>query len=95
MVYLDQAVELTDLSKMMEALLLCYSDNLLRYKGVLAIKHQSRQLVFQGVQRLYSADCDREWQHDEVRQGVMVFISLHLPEEQIRQQFALLATNIS
>ena len=45
-VYLAQAVDLTELSKMMEVLLLCYADNFLRYKGVLAIKHQSRRLIF-------------------------------------------------
>lgn len=94
-VYLDQLVELSKLSKMMETLLCHYADNLLRYKGILAIKHQPCRLIFQGVQRLYSADWDREWQAGETRQGVMVFIGLHLPEEEIRQQFALLTESVS
>lgn len=47
------------------------------------------------MQRLYSADWDREWQAGEVRQGVMVFIGLHLPEEEIRQQFALLTESVN
>ena len=68
---------------------------LIRYKGILAIKDQPRRLIFQGVQCLYSADWDREWQAGEVRQGVMVFIGLHLPEEEIRQQFALLTESVN
>lgn len=94
-IYLDQWVELAELSKMMETLLCRHADNLLRYKGILAIKDQPCRLIFQGVQRLYSADWDREWQAGEVRQGVMVFIGLHLPEEEIRQQFALLTESVN
>lgn len=94
-VYLDQLVELSELSKVMEKLLCRHADNLLRYKGILAIKHQPCRLIFQGVQRLYSADWDREWQNGEARQGVMVFIGLHLPEEEIRQQFALLTERVN
>ncbi|HGJ5884487.1 GTP-binding protein, partial [Arsenophonus sp.] len=44
---------------------------------------------------IYSADWDREWQNGEARQGVMVFIGLHLPEEEIRQQFALLTERVN
>lgn len=73
-IYLDQWVELAELSKMMETLLCRHADNLLRYKGILAIKDQPCRLIFQGVQRLYSADWDREWQAGEVRQGVMVLL---------------------
>lgn len=93
-VYLDQLVELSELSKVMEKLLYRHADNLSRYKGILAIKHQPCRLKFQGVQRLYSADWDREWKNGEARQGVMVFIGLHLPEEEIRQQFALLTERV-
>ncbi|MCV9877826.1 GTPase [Brenneria izbisi] len=89
-VSLDQPVELSAVSDVMENLLLQFSDNLLRYKGILAIKDDTRRLLFQGVQRLYSADWDREWQADEVRQSVLVFIGLDLPEQEIREAFARL-----
>nr|WP_113864729.1 GTPase [Brenneria salicis]NMN92308.1 G3E family GTPase [Brenneria salicis ATCC 15712 = DSM 30166]RBP67647.1 G3E family GTPase [Brenneria salicis ATCC 15712 = DSM 30166]RLM32379.1 GTPase [Brenneria salicis ATCC 15712 = DSM 30166] len=89
-VSLDQPVELSAVSDVMENLLLQFSDNLLRYKGILAIKDDSRRLLFQGVQRLYSADWDREWQADEVRQSVLVFIGLDLSEQEIRAAFARL-----
>ncbi|PHM61731.1 GTPase [Xenorhabdus ishibashii] len=83
-------VELLAVSNLMEELLLSFADNLLRYKGILAIKEESRRLLFQGVQRLYSADWDREWRDDEVRGSVMVFIGTDLPEQKIREKFAKL-----
>ncbi|CCW31814.1 GTPase [Xenorhabdus nematophila] len=87
-VNLPHPVELSDISDVMEALLLSFADNLLRYKGILAIKDDSRRLLFQGVQRLYSADWDREWRTDERRESVLVFIGMDLPEQKIREKFA-------
>lgn len=40
----------------MENLLLESADKLLRYKGMLWIDGEPNRLLFQGVQRLYSAD---------------------------------------
>ncbi|MCC8367842.1 GTPase [Xenorhabdus sp. PB61.4] len=89
-VTLNHSVELTKVSNLMEELLLSFADNLLRYKGILAIQGESRRLLFQGVQRLYSADWDREWRDDEQRQSVLVFIGVDLPEQKIREKFAQL-----
>ncbi|APS29192.1 GTPase [Pectobacterium brasiliense] len=89
-VYLEKAVELQSVSDVMENLLLQFSDNLLRYKGILAINGDERRLLFQGVQRLYSADWDREWQPDEERKSVLVFIGVDLPEQEIHDAFARL-----
>ncbi|CAM3906756.1 GTPase [Xenorhabdus thuongxuanensis] len=83
-------VELPAVSSLMEELLLSFADNLLRYKGILAIKEEPRRLLFQGVQRLYSADWDREWRDGEVRGSVMVFIGTDLPEQKIREKFVKL-----
>ncbi|MCC8380655.1 GTPase [Xenorhabdus sp. PB30.3] len=89
-VTLNHSVELTKVSNLMEELLLSFADNLLRYKGILAIQEESRRLLFQGVQRLYSADWDREWRDDEHRQSVLVFIGVDLPDQKIREKFAQL-----
>jgi G3E family GTPase len=90
-VYHDQPLELMQVSEVMEGLLLEYADSLLRYKGILSIKDDPRRLLFQGVQRLYNADWDREWLPDEERRSTLVFIGVDLPEDIIRQQFAELA----
>ncbi|PHM35729.1 GTPase [Xenorhabdus innexi] len=87
---LNHSVELTEISNLMEELLLSFADNLLRYKGIIAIQGEPRRLLFQGVQRLYSADWDREWGSDEQRHSVLVFIGIDLPEQKIREKFAQL-----
>jgi G3E family GTPase len=87
-VYHDQPLELMQVSEVMEGLLLEYADSLLRYKGILSIKDEPRRLLFQGVQRLYNADWDREWLPDEERLSTLVFIGVDLPEDIIRHRFA-------
>lgn len=89
-VYHDLPLELMQISEVMEGLLLKFADNLLRYKGILSIKDEPRRLLFQGVQRLYNADWDREWLPEEQRQSTMVFIGIDLPEDEIRAGFAAL-----
>ncbi|WP_029590445.1 GTPase [Franconibacter pulveris] len=89
-VNLDYPLALDAVSRTMEGLLLDFADRLLRYKGMLFIEGEPRRLLFQGVQRLYSADWDREWAQDEPRQSTIVFIGLQLPKEQIRAAFAAL-----
>ncbi|MEQ4922797.1 GTPase [Proteus hauseri] len=83
----DYPVELQQVSDVMEKLLLSFADNLLRYKGILNIKEQPNRLLFQGVQRLYSADWDRPWRDDEPRESTLVFIGIQLPEDEIRASF--------
>jgi len=50
-------------------------------------RRRAKRLLFQGVQRLYSADWDRPW-GEEAPRSVMVFIGIQLPEEDIRAAFA-------
>ncbi len=87
-VNLKHPVGLAEVSDLMEELLLSFANNLLRYKGILAIKEEPHRLLFQGVQRLYSADWDRAWHDNEERLSVLVFIGMDLPEQKIREKFA-------
>ena len=86
-VELDYPVDISEVSRVMENLLLESADKLLRYKGMLWIDGEPNRLLFQGVQRLYSADWDRPW-GDEKPHSTMVFIGIQLPEEEIRAAFA-------
>ena len=86
-VRLNKPVDLLAVSDFMEQLLLNYGDQILRYKGMLSIKEDDRRLLFQGVQRIYSADWDREWQVDETRDSVLVFIGVDLPVQEIQDGF--------
>ena len=71
-VELDYPVDISDVSRVMENLLLSFADRLLRYKGMLWIDGEPNRLLFQGVQRLYSADWDRPW-GDETREAHGVY----------------------
>ncbi|WP_336852035.1 GTPase [Pseudescherichia vulneris] len=90
-VELDYPVEIGAVSRVMENLLLSFAERLLRYKGMLWIDGEPNRLLFQGVQRLYSADWDRPWD-DESPHSTLVFIGVQLPEEEIRAAFAELKT---
>lgn len=87
-VRLEKPLALAAISDCMDNLLTTYGDQILRYKGILCIADEERRLLFQGVQRLYSANWDREWLATEKRESVLVFIGLNLPEQEIRQEFA-------
>ncbi|HAU7003320.1 TPA: GTPase [Salmonella enterica subsp. enterica serovar Havana] len=86
-VELDYPVDISEVSRVMENLLLESADKLLRYKGMLWIDGEPNRLLFQGVQRLYSADWDRPW-GDETPHSTLVFIGIQLPEDEIRTAFA-------
>ncbi|KNC06440.1 GTP-binding protein [Klebsiella sp. RIT-PI-d] len=86
-VELDFPVDISSISRVMETLLLEYAEKLLRYKGMLWIADAPNRLLFQGVQRLYSADWDRPW-GDETPHSTLVFIGIQLPEDEIRAAFA-------
>ncbi|MHB9326861.1 GTPase [Phytobacter ursingii] len=86
-VELDYPVDISAVSRVMENLLLSFADKLLRYKGMLWIDGEPNRLLFQGVQRLFSADWDRPW-GDEPPHSTLVFIGIQLPEQDIRDAFA-------
>ncbi len=75
----------------MENLLLSFAEQLMRYKGMLWIDGEPNRLLFQGVQRLYSADWDRPW-GDETPHSTLVFIGIQLPEEEIRARVCRVTT---
>jgi G3E family GTPase len=86
-VELDYPVDISEVSRVMENLLLSFAEQLMRYKGMLWIDGEPNRLLFQGVQRLYSADWDRPWGDDQPH-STLVFIGINLPEEEIRAAFA-------
>jgi G3E family GTPase len=58
-----------------------YGNDLLRYKGVLALQDNPHRVVFQGVHMLMGGDLGRPWGADEPRESVMVFIGRNLPKD--------------
>lgn len=81
-------LDLARISDFMRELVECHGDELLRYKGVLAINTEARRLVFQGVHRINGFDYGREWGQGEAPESNIVLIGHKLPQEQIRASFA-------
>jgi len=61
--------------------------NILRCKGIVALKDDPQRFVFQGVHMMLEGDHQREWREDEKRTSRVVFIGRNLPEEKIRKGF--------
>ncbi|MEJ0078656.1 MAG: GTP-binding protein [Alphaproteobacteria bacterium] len=61
--------------------------NILRCKGIVALKDDPQRFVFQGVHMMLDGDHQREWRADEKRVSRVVFIGRNLPEEKIRKGF--------
>ncbi len=61
--------------------------NILRCKGIVAMKNDPKRFVFQGVHMMLDGDSQREWGDGEKRESKVVFIGRNLEEEAIRNGF--------
>ena len=69
------------LEEFLSSMIQVYGNELLRYKGVLALKDNPHRVVFQGVHMLMGGDLGRPWGESEPRESVMVFIGRNLPKD--------------
>ena len=83
----DGLVDLDKIGAFVQDILDRYGDDLLRYKGVLAVPGQDQKLVFQGVHRLAGFDLGNPW-GEETRRSRIVVIGRRLPAEELRAGFA-------
>ncbi|NUF50669.1 CobW family GTP-binding protein [Gilliamella sp. ESL0250] len=87
--YLFEAGEL-DLKKIgnfMESLVEQYGNDMLRYKGVLAIKNNNQRLIVQGVHKIVGFDYGSPWQNLAERISRLVIISRTLPFDELNKSF--------
>ena len=61
--------------------------NILRLKGIIAIKDDPDRYVLQGVHMIIEGDHQRPWRDDEKRESRLVFIGRELDEERLRKSF--------
>jgi G3E family GTPase len=61
--------------------------NILRLKGILAIKDDPDRYVIQGVHMIIEGDHQRAWKEGEIRQSRLVFIGRELDPERLRRTF--------
>ncbi|BAL24401.1 GTP-binding protein [Azoarcus sp. KH32C] len=81
-------VDLDRIGAFVQGILDRHGDDLLRYKGVLAIPAQPNRLVFQGVHRLAGFDYGSPWSVADARRSRIVLIGRRLPEAELRAGFA-------
>lgn len=90
----DGELDLDAVSAFMDGLVDTHANDLLRYKGLLAIRGEERRLVFQGVHRMTSFDYGTPWASDEARRSCIVLIGRDLPEAALREGFAACCTPV-
>jgi G3E family GTPase len=61
--------------------------NILRCKGIVAMKDDPKRFVFQGVHMMLDGDSQREWKPNEKRESKVVFIGRDLAEDDLRSGF--------
>ncbi|MDF1601836.1 GTP-binding protein [Mesorhizobium sp. YIM 152430] len=61
--------------------------NILRLKGIIAIKDDPERYVVQGVHMILEGDHQRAWKDGEKRESRLVFIGRELDEERLRRTF--------
>ena len=83
----EGAVDLERIGAFVEQLIDAHGNDLLRYKGILAIEDDPRRLIFQGVHRITGYDYGREWQAHEQPSCTIVLIGRRLDFPTIRAQF--------
>ncbi len=61
--------------------------NILRLKGIIAVKDDPERYVVQGVHMILEGDHQRAWKDGEKRESRLVFIGRDLDEERLRRTF--------
>jgi G3E family GTPase len=64
-----------------------FGTDILRMKGIIAMKDDDERFVIQGVHMLLEGSSQRPWKSDEKRDSRLVFIGRGLPKEKFRQEF--------
>jgi len=79
----DGEVNVNRMEKLIEVMLKTNSQNLFRYKGLLAVKGWKQKYVFHGVHMLHTGTFAQghTWQDGETRKSVLVFIGRDLNKE--------------
>jgi hypothetical protein len=75
------------LSQWFRELLAEFGPNIMRMKGILNLRRDPDQFVFQGVHLLFEGRPGRAWSEDEERMNRLVFIGRELDQEKITQGF--------
>ena len=80
-------MDLVRVGAWMESLIETHGNDMLRYKGILAIAGEPRRLIVQGVHKVVGFDYGEPWRTEETRRSVLVVIGRELPFEAMESGF--------
>ncbi len=84
-------LDLKKIGAFMESCIERFGNDMLRYKGVLAIDGNPQRLIVQGVHKVVGFDYGAEWGEGEPVLSRLVIIGRYLPIEALRGEFAAAA----
>ena len=84
---LDRAVDGTKVTAWLNKVLADQGPDILRAKGIVDVKGESKRLVFQAVHMMLEGDLQRDWKPEEERYSRMVFIGRNLDEAALKAGF--------
>ena len=84
---LDRPVDGQRVSAWLNGVLQAQGPDILRAKGILDVRGESKRLVFQAVHMILEGELQRPWRDDERRWSRMVFIGRNLDEAELRRGF--------
>ncbi|DAB37285.1 MAG TPA: GTP-binding protein [Sulfurospirillum cavolei] len=85
-VFRAEKLDLTRIGAFMEALIEEWGNDMLRYKGVLAIQDEPKRLIVQGVHKVVGFDYGSEWGEEEAT-SLLVVIGRKIPYDRLAEKF--------
>lgn len=73
------------IAQIMHLIISNYSNDLLRYKGIINVAFLENKLIYQGVHMILNESLGARWKPKESRSSVIVFIGRNLQKEGIRK----------
>ena len=78
-------LDIQKIDEFMDNLVETYGNDMLRYKGVLAIQNDERRLIVQGVHKVVGFDYGSNWKDE--RKSLLVIIARKLPYQELLEAF--------
>lgn len=86
-VFKGQRMDIDAIGAVMEQMIENYGNDMLRYKGILAIANNDERLIIQGVYKVVGFDYGDVWAGNETAESTLVVIGRNLPFKELEQQF--------
>lgn len=81
-------LDIKKIGAFMESCIARFGNDMLRYKGVLAIADHPQRLIVQGVHKVVGFDYGSAWSPSESRISRLVIIGRYLPIDELKREFA-------